>query len=112
MRLYRDRLTPDGVIAINISNRHMDLEPLVAAHAAELGLSAWLGTDPVRGGWGPYARNPSRWVVLTPRRDFAARFRTPEFWRTPARRAGFPVWTDDRSDVVRLIDWGRARPAW
>ena len=35
LRVYRDRLRPDGLIAIHISNRYLDLEPVVAALAAE-----------------------------------------------------------------------------
>jgi hypothetical protein len=38
--LYAGRLRPDGVLAIHISNRHLDLEPVVAAALRSLG---WVG---------------------------------------------------------------------
>ena len=38
-RIYRRVLAPKGVLAVHISNRHIDLEPVVAALAARTGLS-------------------------------------------------------------------------
>lgn len=35
--LYRDCLEPDGILAVNITNWHLDLQPLVKAAAADLG---------------------------------------------------------------------------
>src|SRR5579862_697639 len=40
-RLYARRLTPDGVLALHVSTRHLDLGPMVAALAAAIGKSAW-----------------------------------------------------------------------
>jgi hypothetical protein len=36
--LYRDRITPSGVIALHVSNRFLDLRPVVSQIAADLGL--------------------------------------------------------------------------
>ncbi len=43
-RTYRDRLAPGGLLAVHISNRYLDLEPVVSAIASELGMSAVAGT--------------------------------------------------------------------
>ena len=36
-RLYRDRMEPDGILAVHITNWHLDLLPMVKAAAADLG---------------------------------------------------------------------------
>src|SRR5690606_10698778 len=45
LRHYLSRLTPDGVLAIHISNRYLNLRPAVAALVADAGASALLGED-------------------------------------------------------------------
>ena len=39
-RLYRDRMEPDGILAVHITNWHLDLLPMVKAAAADLGWNA------------------------------------------------------------------------
>ena len=36
-RLYRDRLEPDGILAVHVTNWHLDLLPMVKAAATDLG---------------------------------------------------------------------------
>ena len=38
--MYLDRLTPQGLLVINIANRHLDLRPVLRAHVHDLGLRA------------------------------------------------------------------------
>ena len=45
-RLYFRHLRPDGILAVHISNRHLYLEPVVAAAARELGKDGVLITNP------------------------------------------------------------------
>jgi hypothetical protein len=39
-QLYARRLKPDGVLALNVSTRHLDLGPLIKGLAASIGKSA------------------------------------------------------------------------
>src|SRR5262245_7288839 len=39
LQLYRQRLDDDGILAFHISNRYVDLEPVLAEHAGELWLT-------------------------------------------------------------------------
>src|SRR5205823_11682265 len=36
LQLYLDRLTPDGVLLVHVSNRYLDLAPLLARVAADI----------------------------------------------------------------------------
>ncbi|AMV24675.1 hypothetical protein VT84_09790 [Gemmata sp. SH-PL17] len=65
VRLYVDRLTDDGILALHISNKYVKLEPVVAAIAKELGLVARVWSDDAEGlpgktgsGWVALARKP------------------------------------------------------
>lgn len=98
--VYQDRLAPDGVLALHISNRHLDLAPLVRAMAADRGLTAVIEDGPPGSG----QQIGSRWAFLS---------RTEESQRARGfapdggdSSPGFgKVWTDDRSDLWSLFLW-------
>jgi hypothetical protein len=61
IRLYRDRVTADGIVALHISNRHYRLEPVVARIARELRLAARVWADD---GENYHGKTASSWAVL------------------------------------------------
>jgi hypothetical protein len=100
LRLYLGHLrAPEGVVAFHVSNRYLDLKPVVRGLAGPLGLRGALvvsrGFD---GAW------PSDWVLLTRGQgllddpDVASSATT-----LPLGDAGLPVWTDAHSDLLRVI---------
>jgi spermidine synthase len=53
--VFLRHVRPDGVLAVNVTNRHVDIRPVVAAHAEHFGLRAlWVPdwTDDARGIYG------------------------------------------------------------
>ena len=99
--LYLTKLAPGGVLAFHLSNRYLDLEPVVAGAAADLGLAA-LGrfanptADEAR-----HRKTASDWIVLarTPA-DLAPLAGDPR-WSPPRQAA--PAWTDDKSNLWRAL---------
>jgi hypothetical protein len=61
VEMYMDRLTPDGILALHISNKYVRLEPVVAGIAKELGLAARVWNDDSESRPGKTA---SSWCVL------------------------------------------------
>src|SRR5205823_597658 len=64
LALYRTRLAEDGVIAWHISNRYLDLRPVLQGLAADAGMTALIFSDqqiPKQAG----GRFPSVWVVMS-----------------------------------------------
>src|SRR5207244_2127972 len=59
--LYFRHLNPRGILAVHISNRYVDLIPVVAANAARSGRIAMLFRDD---GTGDHAWSPSSWVLI------------------------------------------------
>jgi hypothetical protein len=100
--LYLSRLAPRGVIALHVSNRHLDLRPVVRQIAADLGLQLAYVEDPEYESDGP-EKSPSDWILLARERgviDHAlVREGTRELPSSPPRRA----WTDDYSNIVQVM---------
>ena len=64
LELYRSRLSENGLIAWHISNKYLDLRPVLAGLASDAGLTALIDADvdvPATAG----GRSPSVWVVMT-----------------------------------------------
>jgi len=102
--IYLDALAPDGLLLIHISNRFIDLEPVLAAAARGRGLAAAIRTDnPVR----ENMLTASSWVLLT--RDAAQLARLRALDRAhpwdPLAPPGGRVWTDDHASIMPYIRW-------
>jgi hypothetical protein len=64
--VYLPRLAPGGLMAFHISNRHLDLEPVLANLAKDLRLKGIIMHDEDEESPG---KSRSTWVLLTPSRD-------------------------------------------
>ncbi len=105
---YRRHLAPGGLLLVHISNRFLDLRPVIGAAT----------------GWGWTARSrlyfpttrethdnatPSLWIALSPSRATIAaldRRAKPGEWQPLRGKPGFTGWTDDHSTILPLIKWG------
>jgi spermidine synthase len=72
--VYLDKLTPDGLIVFHISNRYLDLAPVLYNLARERGLSAVTQSDYREEEENPasselMAKTSSTWVVLSPSQE-------------------------------------------
>ena len=97
---YVRRLAPRGVLAFHISNRYLDLEPVLGNVAAELRLACRSQVDVEVTDETP-GKRASHWMVLTRRtEDLGEEADWP--W-LPCDRNGDRVWTDDYSNVLDLL---------
>jgi spermidine synthase len=99
---YSTKLTPSGFIAWHVSNRHVNLGPVLAALAAAqgytvLGRRDFLPREESR----KHEFNASCWIVMSKDRASLAVF--PNSWQPVKLRPGFRSWTDDRSSVVPVL---------
>lgn len=99
-QIYLRHLKPDGVLIFHISNRYLDLEPVVSSAARDYGFSGVTVRD--EGDTETYYV-PSAWMILS--RDPGI-FHNPDlqdFTIQPMRvEPGFRAWTDDYSNIVRI----------
>lgn len=102
-QLYLKKLKPGGLIAVNISNQYLDLEPVVAAAARELGMQALFKRrrgGMIEGTEIPYAG--SIFAILAPPGSSLGPFANFSNWENevvPSPRA----WKDDYSNLVGAI---------
>jgi hypothetical protein len=103
LALYRRKLAPGGVALFHLSNRYLDLAPLVAALAQDAGSPArhLLYVPAKPGALDKYSAE----VMAVGQPGASLDYLSPEAgWQTPARDAA-SVWTDDRSDILSHIRW-------
>ncbi len=102
LALYFRHLKPNGILALHISNRYLDLAPVCARGAQALGKSAMVVDDDAKDG--SYL-SASSWVLLTNNAEW---FRAPAFLGATVFPAtappGFRGWTDDFSNVVASLN--------
>lgn len=103
MELYLERLRSGGLLLFHVSNRHLDLAPVLARHALELGLVAYENVD-VR----TTADNPSifgsHWILLARAPDDVA-YIPSAGWSPMEAPADAPRWTDDFSNLLAVMRW-------
>jgi spermidine synthase len=106
LQLYLSKLAPGGVVAYHISNRYINLRPVLAELARDARVAGLVGSDlGVTAAERAKMKTGSVWVVLARRAtDFAALARRPE-WTPLAPRADVRLWTDDFSDVIGVFTW-------
>ena len=102
LALYRRHLEPDGVIAFHVSNQYINLEPVVAAIAADAGLHAVSVHSHGDDQNGLYYAD---WILVTANQVLLGQ---PEVvnnaFPTPVQ-AGVRLWTDNYSSVFPLLKW-------
>jgi|KBSMisStaDraftv2_1062788.scaffolds.fasta_scaffold03014_5 SAM-dependent methyltransferase len=99
VEVYLRHMKPDGVIAFHVTNRYLNLVPVVEAIANELGLQALWFDDP---GLEPFG-SASSWVLLA--KD-PARLNDPRLTDPSSRietRRDWRVWTDDFNNLVQVL---------
>ena len=101
LALYRKHLLPDGIIAFHVSNRFIDLGPVVAGIARDAGLDAVAVDTHVDEQNGYYASN---WVLVTANQAF---LRQPQLAAAVpiAKSPSLKIWTDSYSSVFPLLKW-------
>ncbi|HVG53471.1 MAG TPA: fused MFS/spermidine synthase [Vicinamibacterales bacterium] len=105
VEIYLSRLNPDGVMAIHISNNHLDLRPVVAGVMRDLGLvgrAQFQGEAPQKlaGAYG------SHWTVLARSDAALGALASDPAWE-PLQPGTGSTWTDDFSNIWNVIRWRR-----
>ena len=95
--MYLQHLKPDGLIAIHISNRFLDLKPVLANVASALGAYVRLVSDP-----GDAVISSTDWVLIA---------RDPKPFAGPLSERGEPlvprkdmsIWSDQFNNLLEVL---------
>jgi hypothetical protein len=106
VQLYLSKLDANGILFFHISNRYMDLVPVLDRLGASLNLVA-LVRDDVHATRAEQedGKTPSRWLLMARRREVVAEFLSDPSWQLLDGRSEGDLWTDDYSNILRVIHW-------
>jgi hypothetical protein len=103
LTLYLERLAPGGVLALHLSNRHLDLEPVVARLQHALGADALITRQsPDEDQRRDALAAGSIWAVLAADAGRVQGLAGDPRWRAPFARPGVGLWTDDFIHLLRV----------
>lgn len=106
MALYLRKLADGGVLAFNVSNRYLDLQPVLGNLARDAGLVCLFRDDRgVSQAEIQRGKFPSRWAVMARRENDLTRLAGDARWKWLSGQPGTPVWSDDFSNILGIIKW-------
>ncbi|MCZ6837608.1 MAG: fused MFS/spermidine synthase [Planctomycetota bacterium] len=112
--MYIDTLKPNGLLAFHISNRYLDLKPIMGNLAQSLGLVCFVQHDVVSDGQeNTQPHSSSIWIVMARSVEDLMPLH-PDSTRSKWERAPIDpelqVWTDDYSNILGVFNWGFNNP--
>ncbi len=98
MELYWSHLKPNGILAVHVSNRLLDIKPVLAQAAIDAQREAvWISSDTKAG---PIA-SPADWILITSDQACLETARkSPNYRPMPPRTV---AWTDSYSHLLNLL---------
>jgi spermidine synthase len=107
LALYVDRLADGGVIALNVTNRYLDLSGVVGNLARDAHLASLVRDDlDITEAETDKGKSGSMWVVLARSPADLAPLATGAGWAPVANDPGSEVWTDDFSNLLSAFKRG------
>jgi hypothetical protein len=99
--IYFEHLKPDGVLAVHISNRYLDLQPVVEKLADHFKLQVVTISDDNEPEWWIYA---TTWMLVTRNSELLESERIKDVAEAPdADNQTFPLWTDDYASLFSIM---------
>ena len=100
LALYQRHLRPGGIIAFHVSNRYLDLPPVVQRLTDNAGLKAVLITSEDASGHDLFT---SDWVLVTSNEAFLARPELDKGRQKITIPRGLRLWTDDYNSLLPIL---------
>ncbi len=102
--LYLKKLKPEGMLGLNISNKYVDLEPILAKISNSLGFRGYAKIQEGSEADGLY---PSHAFVIT-RNPKQEKFLQNNGWRPAYKSSNVELWTDQFSNIISAFSTNSA----
>lgn len=99
-KLYKQKINPEGGILINLSNRHLQLLPVINAAGPSLEMLVFYIHSKGHPASGQF---PSEWAFLTSSKDLGFKIMQDKNWHLANNQD--LLWTDDFSNIIPLLKW-------
>ena len=104
LRLYRDKLKEGGILAFHISNKCIDLIPILGALARDAGLQCLVRRDlDLPASELNIGKEPSTWAVMAASQADLGLLSHDSRWLPPRVPPAEAVWTDDFSSIIEHL---------
>jgi hypothetical protein len=105
LTLYQSKLAPQGMLAFNVSNRYLELEPVLAnlAGAADPPLVCYTRSDKATEAEAEAGKTDSKWLVMAQNAADLGELADDPRWRRLEHQPGVRVWTDDFSNLLEVL---------
>ena len=105
IELYLDRLGPRGAVLLHLSNRYVDLEPVIGNVARDIGLTCRIERHKVTDAQGDRGYADSTWALLVREPAHLGRIAADRRWKACEADPSAGTWTDDYSNLLGVVDW-------
>jgi hypothetical protein len=106
LQLYLKKTALDGILLAHISNRYMDLAPVLGRLAQSLNLVAYIQNDfHITPSESAEGKSASRWAILARREKDLAPLLANQRWQQLDGGSAAELWTDDFTDLLNVIHW-------
>lgn len=107
MELYLSKLAPEGRLLFHVSNKYLDLRPVIANLAANANLTSFavvfdMQTQRADGGSG---LDPSNWIAVARQTEDFGTLAIHPRWQKLEGSPQSKIWTDDYSNVLGAMKW-------
>jgi hypothetical protein len=106
LAVYRSKLSEKGVLVLHLSNRYLDLEPVLGRLVQAAGIAGIIRANTERtrallesGG------DPSIWAAVASRVSLLGDLRNDKRWRHLRIQENVALWTDDFSNIFSVFRW-------
>lgn len=106
LALYLRKLAPGGRLLFHISSRTLNLLPVVGALAADAGVPARMLFDSPPPGTSAFRRSAALVVAMAGRGGDLGGLDPAEGWAALPSAGAWSLWTDQRSDLLRVMRFG------
>lgn len=100
IKLYLDRVEDDAIVALHISNRYLDLEPVVEKIVQELGIAARVRHDYDQM---PIGKTASTWIAISRKLENLGPLLEDKNWDELASRSDVSLWSDDFTPLLNVL---------
>jgi hypothetical protein len=100
--LYWEHLKENGILAVHISNWHLDLTDVVRQMAIHAEKDAIFIDD---SGFASRFYDNNAWVIITGNNDFISDTRVKDLRSDWHHKIKPIIWTDDFSNLFEVVDW-------
>jgi hypothetical protein len=110
LKLYLSRLADGGILAFHISNRYLDLRPVLGNLAQDSNLTCFVREDTqLEDTEQKMQKSPSIWAVMSRRSSDLGGLISDHRWKPLQGQKGGKLWTDDFSNIPDVLMWSSVR---